>query len=144
SMVAARYEELLTRSTSDANNAMRVLRAVSRRAMRVLPLKPDGTRLVAEPVTTVLSGQWAASKRRTSVLEPAELPAWWDAVQKLRSHESSRALQLLLFTGLRSSEALQLDWADIDIRGRLVRIRQSKITQFTKPIGPALARMLDD
>jgi integrase len=143
-MVAARYEELLTRSTSDANNAMRVLRAVSRRAMRVLPLKPDGTRLIVEPATTVLNGQWAIIRRRTSVLEPAELPAWWDAAKKLRSSHSSRALQLLLLTGLRSSEALQLDWGDIDTYGRRLRVRQSKTTEFTKPIGPALARMLDD
>ena len=35
-MVAARYEQLLTRSVSDANKAMRVLRAISRRAMRSL------------------------------------------------------------------------------------------------------------
>ena len=48
-MVASRYEELLTRSAADGNNAMRVLRAVSRRAIRVLPLKANGTRLIAEP-----------------------------------------------------------------------------------------------
>src|SRR5262249_31668189 len=137
------YEELLTRSTAEGNNAMRVLRAVSRRAIRVLPLKADGNRVIAEPATAAINGQWASTKRRTSVLEPAELPAWWDAVKKLRSRDSSRALQLLLLTGLRTSEALQLDWSDIDAGGRL-RIRQSKTTDFIKPIGPSLGRMLDD
>jgi integrase len=143
-MVAARYEELLTRSSADANNAMRVLRAVSRRAMRVLPLKADGTRIITEPATTALSGQWASITRRTTVLEPADLAAWLGAVKELRSSQSSRALQLLLLTGLRANEALQLDWDDIDTDRRRLYVRQSKTTGFTKPIGPDLARMLDD
>ncbi len=143
-MVAARYEELLTRSTSDANNAMRVLRAVSRRAMRVLPLKADGARMIAEPATSTLSGQWATIKRRTTVLEPAELAMWLTAVKGLRSRQSSRALQLLLLTGLRVSEALQLDWDDVDTGGRRLYVRQTKTIGFVKLIGPDLARMLDD
>jgi integrase len=144
SMVAARYEDLLTRSTADANNAMRVLRAVSRRAIRVLPLKADGTRIIAEPATAALSGQWATIKRRTSVLEPSDLGPWLTAVKRLRSSQSSRALQTLLLTGLRVSEALQLEWDNIDTDGRRLYVRQSKTTGFIKPIGQDLARMLHD
>jgi len=143
-MVAARYEELLTRSTADANNAMRVLRAVSRRAVRVLPLRADGSRLIVEPATAALAGQWVPMKRRTTVLEPAELPAWWAAVNGLRSLDSSRALQLLLLTGLRVSEALQLDWGDVDLAGRRLDVHRSKTTAFVKTIGPELAQRLDD
>jgi hypothetical protein len=41
-MARLRYEEVAKRSVAEANGAMRVLRAVSRRAMVVLPDRADG------------------------------------------------------------------------------------------------------
>jgi Arm DNA-binding domain len=66
-MVRVRYEQLAKRSVSEANNAMRVLRAVSRRAEIVLPNRADGSPAMKGVATTALRGAWRALERRTRV-----------------------------------------------------------------------------
>ena len=141
-MARLRYEELTRRSPAEANNCMRVLRAVSRRAVVVLPDKADGSPSMKCVATDSLRGSWKTLPRRASVLEPSELPAWWKAVDDLRSADSSRALQCLLLTGLRLNEVLQLDWRDIDEKRRRLTIADSKTGAFVKIIGPKLAGLL--
>ena len=75
-MVRVRYEQLAKRSVSEANNAMRVLRAVTRRAEIVLPNRADGSPAMKGVATTALRGAWRPLERRTRVLEPQEISAW--------------------------------------------------------------------
>ena len=136
-MVAARYKERLKVSISDTNGALRVLKAVLRRAFKHQaengPLK-----VIA---TDILTGEWTTLPRKTRLLEPKELPAWIAAVEGLRSRHSSRALTGLLLSGLRVQELLRLDWIDVSETDRKLEIRQSKTTAFAKYIGPELAAM---
>lgn len=140
-MVLARYEELCRRSVSVANLTMRALRATCRRAIKILPDRADGTPLMRRVPTEILAGEWKTLVRKTTLLEPDELPAWWDALGKLKT-ESSRTLQALLVTGLRVNELLQLRWGDVDEARRRLMIRDSKTGPFTKVIGPELASWL--
>src|ERR1700724_4078595 len=80
--------------------------------------------------------------RKTFVLEPDELSAWWVAVGDLQDEQSRRALRALLVSGLRLNELLQLRWADIDEARRRLTITDSKTGPFTKTIGPELASWL--
>jgi integrase len=141
-MVRVRYEQLAKRSVSEANNAMRVLRAVSRRAEIVLPNRADGTPIMRGVATTALRGAWRTLERRTRVLEPQEIGAWLKGVEGLRSARSKRALQALLLTGLRVHEALGLSWRDVEEDKRRLIIRDSKTGGFAKAIGPLLGLML--
>jgi integrase len=140
--VRVRYEEIAKRSVSEANNAMRVLRAVSRRAAVVLPDRADGSAAMRVIPTASLQGAWRTLNRRTNVLEPYEIGAWLKGVEGLRSDRSRRALVTLLLTGLRAQEALRLDWRNVEEDRRRLMILDSKMGGFTKIVGPRLAGML--
>jgi integrase len=131
-MVLLRYEAISKRSIAEANGVMRALRAVCRRAIKVLPDRADGTPLMKRVPTEILTGNWPTLSRKTTLLEPDELPAWWAAVDKLKSEPSRRALQALLVTG-RVNELLQLRWADVDEARRRLTIKDSKTGAFEKP-----------
>lgn len=62
------------------------------------------------------------------------------------SPNMTRALLLLLYgAGLRISEALQLEQADVDLKERLLCVRRSKFFKTRLvPIGPKLAKVLAD
>src|SRR5262249_14729194 len=57
-MVRLRYEAILKRSISEANGTMRALRAVCRRAIKVLPDRVDGTPMMKVVPTVSLEGEW--------------------------------------------------------------------------------------
>jgi len=137
-MVALRYEALLKRSVSEANGTMRVLRAVCRRAAKVLPLRTDGTPYLTSPPTDVLARGWKPLDRKTSRLDPDELPGWWQAVS-FEAPAPQRALKALLLSGLRVNELLRLTWNDVDLPRCKLTIRDSKTGGFEKFIGPELA-----
>jgi integrase len=141
-MVRVRYEHLAKRSVSEANNAMRVLRAVSRRAEIVLPNRADGSPTMKGVATTALRGAWRTLERRTRVLEPQEIGAWLKGVDSLRSERSRRALKTLLLTGLRVQEALGSSWRDVEEDKQRLVIADSKTGGFVKIIGPRLSAML--
>jgi integrase len=143
-LVRVRYEEIAKRSVSEANNAMRVLRAVSRRAMVVLPDRADGAPAMKAIPTASLQGAWRTLDRRTNVLEPHEIGQWLSGVERLQSNRSSRALLTLLLSGLRVQEALKLDWRDVEEGRRRLTIADSKTGGFTKIIGPRLAELLGE
>jgi integrase len=140
--VRVRYEEVAKRSVSEANNAMRVLRAVSRRAAVVLPDRADGQPAMKAIPTASLQGAWRTLKRRERVLEPHEIGPWLSAVERLHSDHSRRALLTLLMSGLRVQEALKLDWRNVDDNRRRLTIADSKTGGFVKFVGPRLAGML--
>lgn len=60
---------------------------------------------------------------------------WFEAVNALaiddRVQTARDYLLLLLFTGLRIFEAARLEWADVDIEGRTLSIRQTKAAQVS-------------
>jgi integrase len=143
-MVRRRYEELTKRSVSEANNAMRVLRALSRRAAIVLPERADGAPALKTIATGALSGAWRTLERRSRVLEPREVGPWLRAVDGLRRARAKGALRALLLTGLRVQEALRLDWRDVDENMRRLVIDDSKTGGFVKVVGPHLAASLSE
>ena len=62
------------------------------------------------------------------------------------SPQTMRTLFLLLYgAGLRLSEALKLEHHDVDVKERLLQVRQSKFFKSRLvPIGPKLAKVLED
>jgi integrase len=141
-MVRLRFESTSRHSVSEAAGVMRVLRAVCRRAAITLPVREDGTPMMRSIPTQALERGWGATARKTTRLDPEDLPAWWRAVEGVESEASRRALQALLVTGLRVNELLRLSWANVDPQRRKLTIRESKTGAFEKFIGPELAGWL--
>ena len=99
-----------------ANGVMRGLRAVWNFAAegRVpeLPINP----------VTGLKRQWHSSPSRERLVSADDLGKFYAAVKGLPSRTMSDYLLLLLFTGLRRSEAGSLEWNDLDFAGRVIRL----------------------
>ena len=69
-----------------------------------------------------LRRQWFAEPRRETHVGVADLPKFYAAIRKLKNDVGRDYLTLLLFTGLRRSEAATLTWGDVDLVGRTPRI----------------------
>ena len=135
-----RYEEIAKRSVSEANNAMRTLRAVSRRAAGCCRIGGRSAR--DENHSHGLPARGVADAGAPNdVLEPHEMGPWLKGVEGLQSDRSRRALLTLLLTGLRAQEALSSTGATSRRTGAAI-IADSKTGGFTKLIGPRLVEWL--
>jgi integrase/recombinase XerC len=69
----------------------------------------------------------------------------WERCHAGKRERDRLLLALFAFAGLRRSELLGLDWDDVDLRGRLIRVRQAKGgRQRVVPIHPALVPLFVD
>lgn len=101
---------------ASANGAMRTLRALWNFAAEgMVPELPPN------PVTR-LKRQWHATPPRERLVSADDLAKFYAAVTALPSRTMSDYLLLLLFTGLRRSEAGSLQWSDLDFAGRVIRL----------------------
>jgi integrase len=83
---------------------------ISGQTVAIFPAKPWPN---SRPICTH-NRRWYQERRRQAIVPDHKLPAWYDAVMSL-SHQTVRDyLLLLLFTGLRRTEAATLRWEDID------------------------------
>jgi len=123
-MVEARHHEIAaiigkdgTRysGTSTANYAMVTLRVLWNFAAERTPDLPPN------PVRRLKRG-WYPEPRRTRSVKMEELPKFYAAVMALPNPIARDYLLLLLFTGLRKTEAATLRWEDIDLTERMIRL----------------------
>jgi integrase len=100
---------------ASANGVMRVIRALYNFAIERTPDLP------VNPVRR-LHRQWFAVPARTRMVRFEQLPEFYRAVGELPNLVIRDYLLLLLFTGLRRTEAASLTWADVDLVGKVIRI----------------------
>jgi integrase len=98
-----------------ANGTMRCLRSIWNFVAEGDPSLP------ANP-TRALRRQWFAVHRRERLVKADELPQFYAAVRALPNAIAADYLTMLLFTGLRREEAASLEWADIDLQARILRL----------------------
>jgi integrase len=133
-MVERRHRQRGEQSKARANLAMRLLRAVFNYAAAKYE-DAEGHSLIKENPVKRLSDTraWFRVNRRQWVIKNHQLPAWFDAVMRLRpERDGSKAevarsyLLMVLFTGLRKEEAKELKWHDIDFEGRTFTVIDPK------------------
>ncbi len=80
---------------------------------------------IPENPVKVLSatGQWRKETWRQTILQPSELPVWFNTVMNLEQPVTRTSMLLMLFTGLRKVEALSLRWEDVDLRNGTFTVR---------------------
>ena len=118
-----------------ANAAMRGLRVLYNFA-----LERDAS-MPANPVR--LRRQWFSVPRRTRSVVNGELPVFYRAVMELENPVARDYLLLLLFTGLRRTEAARLTWADVDLPAKVIRIPGSSTKSGRKLDLPITAPVMD-
>lgn len=83
------------------------------------------------------------SKRRTNIVSPKQLGAWWQAVDNLPNPDMTDYLKLVLMTGLRREEAARLKWCHVDFEERVLTIPETKNGEVLKiPMGDFIFDML--
>jgi integrase len=100
---------------SVGNGAMRIVRLLwNFQSDRNPELPPNPVRR--------LRRQWFAEPRRTRMVRTDEMPKFYQALTRLPNPVHRDYLILLLFTGLRRTEAATLTWADVDFGAKVIRV----------------------
>lgn len=131
-MVFERFRAITEISPAQANYAFRILRAVFYFAMRHYKDANNEPVFLNNP-TVILKRKWNEIERRQTVIKPHQLKPWFKAVLGLSENSPlSKAdmirdyLLLLIFTGLRRTEAASIKWEHIDFEDRSLRITNTK------------------
>lgn len=104
-----------------ANRSMKLIRALINHAIKTYDLN------ITNPVSYLshIDG-WFKEKPRTNYIKSKDLAAWWVAVDDLSNKDYRDFFKLLLFTGLRRTEALSIEWKNVDFNERVIVIPETK------------------
>ena len=106
---------------SAANGTMRVLRLIWNYAKELNQDLPDN------PVTRLSRVKaWFPENRRDSIVRDSDLPVFYEAVTNLKNTVQRDYILLMLFTGLRRSEAAALTWDEADLEERVIRLPRAR------------------
>lgn len=143
-MVELRHRELGKKSEARANNTMRLLRALFNHAMAKYEDSRGNPVIAVNPVNRLSQSRaWYTVKRRETLIKPHQLADWYQATLQLNYETTRDYLHLLLFTGLRRSEASRLRWDDVDFIGKTLTITETKNHQtHTLPLSDFLEDLL--
>ena len=138
SMVEKKHRIIGKKSIYRANATMRLLRALFNFAIGEYE-DSDGHPIIQyNPVQKISHKKaWFREKVRTNVINPNDLKDWFIAVNTLplnkvnTTHKNTSEtvkdyLIILLLTGLRPGEAINLTWGDIDFKNNLLNIKDTK------------------
>jgi len=137
-MVEKKHRAIGKRSIYRANATMRLLRALFNFAIGEYEDSNGMPTIGHNPVQKISHKKaWFREKVRRNVIEPNDLKAWFEAVINLPNNKSNIThkntsetvrdyLLILLFTGLRPGEAINLAWEDIDFNNKLLNIKNTK------------------
>ena len=147
--ITTKHRNLSKKSPALANRVMRVLRALYNFAKQEYEDK-NGKPLFTDNPVEKLSHQklWNKIERRSGVLKPHQLKPWLNAVNKLSSQTDYGStlrdyLILILFTGLRRSEAAGLKWANVDFKSKTLFVPITKNRKsHTLPLSDYLLQLL--
>ncbi len=142
-----------TGSKSQADAWGRAIRAVFRFAWDHYR-DDEGRSLLPEPPTMVLStkGHWHGLVRKTERVRNTDLGRWFAAIEQVRlqaaenrddfAQSACDAIYMAMFTGLRKSEILQLEWSRVNIPALYFWIDKTKNGDpLELPIIPSLLKM---
>lgn len=133
-MIAKRHRVFGEKSKARSNSAMRLLRALFNFASGEYEDSKGRSLIPDNPVKRLSHTRaWYRIDRKQTVIKTHELPAWYDAVMNVKDERSSGKSSilrdyflLLIFTGLRRQEAIELTWDKIDFLGKTITITDTK------------------
>lgn len=120
SMVMKKQKQLTQTGTTVANASMRVLRAVMNYAFAVGMIE-------ASPVGVLSRARvWHKNKRRNRIILAEQLQVWHEAVEALPNQKAKVYFLVLLYMGFRSSEALMLEWSNVNMKDKTITALDTK------------------
>lgn len=79
---------------------------------------------------------------KDDVLTREQLPAWFAAVHQIKNPVIAAALQVMLLTGARPGEVLDLQWDDVNTQWKGLTIRDKVEGERVIPLTPYVAQLL--
>jgi len=105
-----------------ADNTMRTFRAIYNYANEIMD-----DELPVNPVKRLSNTrQWYKVGRKETLIEEADLPKWYEAVNQIDNPTIRDYLLLLLLTGARRTETASMRWEDVDLAGRKFVLLKTK------------------
>ena len=139
-MVATRHLKTAKETGSvPANKLGRYLRLLFNFAMakKYIEIPENPVRILST------TGQWRKETRRQTILQPSELPVWFNAVMGLEQPITRTSMLMMLFTGLRKVEALSLQWKDVDFQNGTFTVR-AEVTKNKKALTLPMSNYVQD
>lgn len=119
-----------------ANQAGRLLRTVYNYAARFSDDLP------ANPCTAI---EWYPERELRRVIAARDLSAWWAQIDSVENPVRQAYWRVLLFSGLRKSDAASMRWTDISDDGiHRPNPKGGRTRAFTLPMTPQLSAILAD
>ena len=133
-MIEKRHKIIGEKSPSRANTVMRILRAIFEYAHGKYEDENGAPIILHNPVKRLSHVKaWNKEIRRSTYVNPRDLPMWYHAVISTPQWLDSKSaklirdyLLLILFTGLRRREAAQLRWDWINFDEKVLTIPETK------------------
>jgi integrase len=127
-MVEQRHRDITSnKGTTIANDVMRTLRSLLTYASYKYESAAGDPLTKINPVKRLSELRaWNKEKRRTRVVQPTQIRAWFQAVYALNNATVRDMLIFILLTGARSCEATSLKWEDVDLETGIVKFRETK------------------
>ncbi len=144
-MVEQRHREISRRAPTQANYTFRVIRTLFNFA--ISKYEKDGESLIRHNPVSRLSQikAWNRERARTRHVPLHRLKDWFGAVLLLDTVTMRDYLLLLLFTGMRHTEAASLKWEFIDWEGGFINIPETKNGEpHTLPMTVYLRELLQE
>lgn len=145
--VAKHHENLgQERGQAYANLAMRLLRALFNFAAGQYEDSEGKSLIMDNPVKRLSQTRaWYRVERRQIFIKAHELAHWYSGVQNLKNETLRDYLLLILFTGLRRQEAAKLDWRQIDLKAKTLKVTDTKNKEsHTLPLSDYLYDLLSN
>jgi len=151
--VQKRYAEHCKRSIAQANQAMRVLRALINYASAKYR-DPEGNPIITDNPVKVLrdASMLRAVPNRKNFVPLDRLGEWWSAVQAMRtdpalttaSRSAADLVALLALTGLRLGEARAIRWEQVDLAECSLALTDTKNrTDITLPLSDLAVEIIE-
>ena len=148
-MIEQRHKRDSLRSKARANFAMRLLKALLNFAAAKYETTDGDALLSDNPVKRLNATQsWNRIERRRNLIRLHQMPAWFDALDYLRTLKGMAPVaadyfEFLILTGCRRTEAIILTWDNVDLPGKLFRLPDTKNREMHElPLSDRLVEML--
>lgn len=136
--VIKRHSELGERTKSRANLSMKILHAVFEWGKVKYKIKENPVRVLTE------ERLWFPENRRTNHITPDNLPLLIKGISSLPVHLERTYFIMILYTGLRRSEGIGLQWNDINFMKNTITVRRTKNgDDHTIPLPGIVRKMLE-
>ena len=154
SMVVKKHTAIGDKSIYRANATMRLLRAIFNFAIIEYEDSSGAPVITHNPVLKIRNN-WFKENVRTNIINPNDLKDWFVAVNNLSNNKANAMhknssetvkdyLILLLFTGLRAAEGINLTWNNIDFKNELLHIKDTKNREdHTIPLTQHIINLLE-